>query len=339
MIDRRRRLSAPRVRRSVPAPAVSSAPPPPATYPAARPGAIWIVVPCMGRLSFLQKTAGLVLAQPDVRYCLVDYSCPDRCGEWLERTFEREIGERRAVVERVGGQRLFNKSKAHNAGAWRALREGAEYLCFLDADTLVNQGFLTCVRERVTPRRFLIAGRAADGSDARSLTGLLAVHGQAFRGVGGFDESFLGWGAEDIELRLRLFLIGGLDHGDVPLSLIRPIVHDDGLRTQFYEKRNVLASNHDNMKRIQHKLATEWRDRCVRSVASAGRLWYNSGSSAAWAREVDARRPAPPDYPSGPAQRTGAQGDAPQTMALHLNRTLASPRRVLRVSSRFGRRG
>ena len=306
------------------------------TVPAARPGAIWIVVPCMGRLSFLQKTAGRVLSQPDVRYCLVDYSCPDQCGIWLERTFEQEIRERRAVVERVSGQRLFNKSRSHNAGAWRALREGAEYLCFLDADTLVNDGFLACIRERVTPRRFLIAERADDGSDVRSLTGLLAVHGHAFRGVGGFDESFRGWGAEDIELRLRLYLIGGLDYGDVPLSLVHPIVHDDGLRTKFYENRNLVVSNHDNMKRIQHKLATEWRDRCVRNIASAGRLWFNGGSSGpAWARAAAAVQTAQ----AAAAAVLPERPKPSQTVALHLPRTLASRRRVLSGRARFGRRG
>jgi hypothetical protein len=241
------------------------------------PGPIWVVVPCMGRLGFLKQTVGSVLSHPSINYCLVDYSCPDRCGDWLARTYPQEIRNRRIVVERVPGQRWFHKCKAHNAGAHRALAEGAEYLCFLDADTLVAPTFVEWIRAHVARRTFVIAGQRPDGSDVPSVTGLLVVHRDAFRQVGGFDELFKGWGGEDIEMRLRLFLLAGLDYVDVPLQLITPLPHEDALRAQFYSETDVRASNRDNMRYLRRKVAVEWRGRCVRDVAGAARLWYGAG--------------------------------------------------------------
>jgi hypothetical protein len=233
----------------------------------------------MGRLAFLRHTAPLILSQPRFKFCLVDYSCPDACGDWLEATFRDAIRERRAVVERVPGQPRFNKCRAHNAGARRARSEGAEYLCFLDADTLIRPEFSEHVIARMRKDRFLIAALRPDGSDMPSMTGLLVVHGDEFAKVGGFDEKFLGWGGEDIELRLRLYLLGGLSYGDVPLTLARPMEHDDSLRTRFYAQDDIHDSNRRNMMRVYRKIETEWKPRLRKPLESAARLWYHGGSN------------------------------------------------------------
>ncbi|HVV52833.1 MAG TPA: glycosyltransferase family A protein [Polyangia bacterium] len=263
---------------------------------ASGPGAIWVCVPCMGRLSFLQKTVGSVISNPAANYCLVDYSCPDRSGDWLAERYAAEVRARRMVVERVTNQRLFHKCKAHNAGAYRALSEGAEYLCFLDADTVVAPGFFEWIRSHVSRRAFLIAGKRPDGSDQPSVTGLLVVHRDAFRQVGGFDESFRGWGGEDIEMRLRLFLLAGLDYVDVPLSLINPLSHADALRTQFYVENDIRASNRDNMRYLLRKVTVEWRGRCLRDLASAARLWYGARPAGLPAASLVERRPRQASY-------------------------------------------
>jgi SAM-dependent methyltransferase len=233
---------------------------------------IWFVVPCMGRRRFLEQTAARVLAHPQARYCLVDYACPDRCGDWFERTFASHVRAGRAVVERVRGETRFNKSRAHNAGARRASRDGAEFLCFLDADTLVERGFYDWIAANARPDRFLIAGPGPNGRDVPSMAGLLVVSAEAFRKIDGFDEAFVGWGGEDIELRLRLHLLGGLDFADVPSSLTRSIPHGDHLRTQFYDVPSTRTSNAQNMAYVRRKVAS-WSGRCVREIRGAERLW------------------------------------------------------------------
>src|SRR5690349_6457847 len=124
---------------------------------------LWVVVPCKGRLSFLQQTTASVLSQRDVGYCLVDFDCPDRCADWLEEAFPDAVAAGRAVAARVEGRPYFNKSAAHNAGARRALAAGAAHLAFLDADTLCRPGFAAWLAPRLGPDHFWIAGAGADG--------------------------------------------------------------------------------------------------------------------------------------------------------------------------------
>lgn len=254
-------------------PAPFSAPSPTPHADSAAPN-IWVVVPCKGRLSFLQQTVGRMLSHPHIKLCLVDYSCPERAGDWFERTFAKEVAEGRAVVERVVNETLFSKTRAHNAGARRARREGAEYLCFLDADTLLEPGFWEYLLAEARPNRFLIAAKYEDGSDVPSMTGLLLVHGKAFESIQGFDERFQGWGGEDIELRLRLYMLAGQDFGFVPLALTRPIQHDDSLRSQFYTTRNILVSNQANMERLRYRMNHEWIFQSTRDPAKAAPLWF-----------------------------------------------------------------
>jgi hypothetical protein len=99
---------------------------------------LWIIVTCMGRRAFLQKTAPAILTQAaarQARYCLVDYSCPDACGDWLASHHAAHVAGGTAHVVAVPGRTFFHKTVALNRGARAALDAGAAALCFADADT------------------------------------------------------------------------------------------------------------------------------------------------------------------------------------------------------------
>lgn len=200
-----------------------------------------IVTPCKGRLPHVRRTAPLNAAQAP--YVFVDYTCPQRSGDWVERHIPNSL------VVRVPGTHAFNKSRAHNLGAKAAIDAGAGWLCFADADTIMKPGFIAWVDRHLKRGRFLIAGR-----EHRDLTGLLVVTVKDYIGVNGFDEGFVGWGSEDIDMRIRLRLQLGLDYTYVPPGFLEPIEHGDELRNAYYHEQNIQFSNQRNMTIVIHRI-------------------------------------------------------------------------------------
>lgn len=199
---------------------------------------LMIVTPCKGRLAHVRQTAPENAPQAD-RYVFVDYDCPERSGRWVATHVPNSL------VVPVTNAPEFSKTRAHNAGARAAIDAGATWLVFADADTIMGPGTIEWIYSRLQRGRFIIAGR-----EHRDLTGLLALHVRDFVDVNGFDETFRGWGAEDLDMRLRLRLALGLDYSHVPPGYLVPIEHDDSLRTAHYADRNRQATNARNMARV-----------------------------------------------------------------------------------------
>jgi hypothetical protein len=215
---------------------------------------LWISVPCKGRLSFLRRTAPALLAQPDLGYCLVDFDCPDHCGDWLERTFPADLAAGRVLIERITQRPFFHKAAAHNAGARRIAAAGGEHVAFLDADVSGRPGFALWLAERLACDRFWIAGLADDGWEHPGLVGFVALSMAAFVESGGFDEQFRDWGAEDLEFRVRLLLERELEFGEVPVELFDCLPHGDDLRVQHYEEKDMARSHLRNLTYFARKL-------------------------------------------------------------------------------------
>lgn len=233
---------------------------------------------CMGRLEHVKQSVPRLLATPHIdgihnHFILVDYYCPEKSGAWVADQF----GTRAHVVSlaeeaplRDDRVPLFNKPMAQNTGAVEALNRGAQYLVFLDADTLVTPQLLAFVFEYASMDRFLIF----EPSDvSRDLTGFLVVHRRHFVKVNGFDTQFKGWGAEDLEIRVKLYLRGnspkndpkallrlpdayGLDWTEIPHELASSVPHDDDLRVRHYAEKNKDASHDLNLNQLCSNIYT-----------------------------------------------------------------------------------
>lgn len=166
----------------------------------------------------------------------------------------------------------FTKAWAVNVGVVQA-SGAAPLLCVLDGDVLVDRDFLRrnvarlghrgrqahlpfrdalCLDAGSTSlavRRRVLEGEAE--VDAAELRGAVLrrppghcvwVRRELFDRVGGFDERFVGWGGEDLDLVFRLDVVGAVDRYDDPLLHLdhdRPQTQEDGRR--FYAGRTLLS--------------------------------------------------------------------------------------------------
>ena len=176
------------------------------------------VTSCMGRLDDLRRSLESRVCQPGCPCVVVDYSCPERAGDWVEANFPQVT-----VVRRVG-MTEFNRSAARNAGAEAS---DASWICFVDADVRLDPGFAEVMLPRLAEGYFYRPESAEVGVEATCICSLAD-----FRKVGGYDEVYRGWGEEDNDLYDAL-RFAGVVQARFPGSLLHHFPHDDDRRTQF----------------------------------------------------------------------------------------------------------
>ena len=202
-----------------------------------------VVVTCMGRLHHIKLSAPPLLAQEGVEYILVDYSCPDRCGDYARVHWPT------AKVVEVPGQQYFNLSRARNAGAGAAT---APWLAFLDADRVVAPNFAAVVLA-------MIADNVILGDHDQSNGVAQSIFSQAaFAQTGGYDERLQGWGCEDADMRCRLLDLG-LKLVRLPPGIMQMLDHEEAERVHYYEEKDKLASARANGARVVRRLDPERR--------------------------------------------------------------------------------
>lgn len=178
------------------------------------------VTTCMGRLDLLRRTLGRMVGQPGGSCVVVDYSCPERSGEWVEAHYPQ------AKVVRVPGQTRFHLAAARNFGAQAA---ETPWLVFVDADVLLDPGFAGALAPCLAPGGYY---RAA--ADDAGLGGTFACARDDFARVGGFDEVYRGWGEEDNDLYDAL-AFAGLEARPLPPGRLSHLPHPEEARSANYE--------------------------------------------------------------------------------------------------------
>lgn len=223
-------------------------------------------MPCMGRLEHVQRSVPALLQSPEIdgvhnTLIFVDYHCPQQSGKWVKATFGNRVNVITvADLEMPVTAGIFNKPIAHNTGAMQAIEWGADYLVFIDADTLATPALVQYLFHNLSIGQFLIF---EPGMRWLDLTGFLAVHRRHFIKVNGFDAKFVGWGAEDLDLRLRLYLYASAPNGnprailksvthalpwsEIPTILANSIPHEDDERVVHYEQKDKDESHRLNL--------------------------------------------------------------------------------------------
>ncbi len=158
----------------------------------------------------VRRTAVSLAAQPRSS-CVVVAADPD------EAAFLQSSQPAAVVVGPDRGRRSGGAA-ARNAGA--AAADGDAVLCFLDPGVRAAPGLSRELLARLEPGAFLAPDAAGPG-----LEGALACSRDALEVAGGFDEAFLGFSEEVLELRARLEA-RGLERRTFPAALLERAAPD-----------------------------------------------------------------------------------------------------------------
>ena len=177
------------------------------------------ITTCMGRLEMLQQSLPKMVAQRGCSCVVVDYSCPQRSGDWVREHYPQ------VRVVQVDGQQSYHMSKSRNAGAEAA---DAAWLCFIDADILLREDFAETVLPDLQANHYYRASLAGVGT-----SGTVICARSDFQRVGGYDECFQGWGEEDDDLCEALRFVG-VTPQFFSSDLLEHIDHSEEQRVQHH---------------------------------------------------------------------------------------------------------
>lgn len=200
-----------------------------------------VIIPCKGRTADLQKTLPYWLAQdrPPHEIIVVDYSCPEHCGEWAEW-----FSGSRVIVHRVFFQPRWNAAHARNCGA--RVTTGSHYV-FADADFFPPFDQIHRL-ERMIERgsELVICGDVGPAGELLAV-GQCCVASSAYYRVNGYDEAFTGYGFEDVDFYSRVYRSGAkcdwlLGHSRIETPAAAKLRHlDGGSEVDVQESLNAMA--------------------------------------------------------------------------------------------------
>ena len=183
-----------------------------------------IITCCKGRLAYLKRALPTFVGQTQSEVIVVDYGCPDGTKDWLAIHFpDVHVGS-------VTNTPLFNLSHARNVGARLA---NARWLVFADADQLLTASFATELLATLIPGTYLRTLRQTPRGPMKQGVPL-ACETDSFWAVGGYDDAFAGWGAEDLDFIDRLDR-AGIRELTGAASLVETLRHSNTERSTHYE--------------------------------------------------------------------------------------------------------
>ena len=215
---------------------------------------------CKGRLYALKETLQQNLTDnpgADVEFVILDYNSDDGLAEWIEENFQNVIRNGRLQYYASRGQPWFHMAHAKNC-VHRLAR--GKWVCNLDADNFTGPGFAKYLKEQFRIHRLLhIAYQSANGR--------VALSAIDFQALGGYDESFPGYGWDDNDLKARAES-SGLSSYQIPSDSPYTRSLDDTLHKR---KEHYPPSLHDIIS------SNEINKSCSESNVAAGRLVANAG--------------------------------------------------------------
>jgi hypothetical protein len=168
------------------------------------PGSVSFCITCRNRLWQLEQTlpGNLAAAGEGDEFALVDFGSTDGLANWVWSRFRGEIEAGRLTFFEVTNDVRWSSPRAKNLA--HRIARGA-YLFNLDADNFIDSGEVAAIRRAAQQGRAChqFSGSYPDGSFGR-----IGMPRDLFFDLGGYDESLLPMGSQDVDLVERLRAVG-----------------------------------------------------------------------------------------------------------------------------------
>lgn len=196
----------------------------------------------MGRLEHLQQTlpqnllGNLNTDDVEVEFVVLNYGDKDGMHEWMttDSQIQEEIEAGRIVYARTE-QPVFRMAHAKNMA--HRLASG-DVVCNVDADNFTGKGFAAALADFFEREPNTIINpaystlRKHTDTDRHGVFGRIAMTRQNYELLGGYDESYEGWGGEDTNLTRRARMHGILYKRFEAEDYLHVIPHGDDVRVK-----------------------------------------------------------------------------------------------------------
>jgi pyruvyl transferase EpsO len=226
--------------------------------------------PCMGRLPHLKRTFLKNLEDnarwPNVEFVLLNYGSDPAVEDWAGKHLRRWIDSGRVRYYRTVPYPFFHMAHAKNVA--HRLASG-KIVCNLDADNFTGKEFTPFLWDSFAAGRRRIVH--AHWKVRLQSMGRVALWKRDFIDLGGYEESFFGWGSEDVDLLLRA-IAAGMERCLIPDErLLKNILHGDEERVIHFREEE----------KDTKKTLNENRNRMLAGLAS---LDYRANRDISWGR-------------------------------------------------------
>jgi len=224
---------------------------------------ISICTSCMNRFEHLKKTylhnIEEGLKYPNIEFVLLNYNSQDGMDEWVKENLQDYID--RGIIKYIysNESEYFKMSRTKNITGRAAT---GEIITWVDADNYLNSDILFDVNNEFILNEKIVM-KPDTGKDGNWDSGCqIYVKKEHFEKVNGYDESFIGWGYDDLDFSERVRLYNHLELKYLEnrkLMHKKAIAHEEQERLvkyNVYARENIskyIREQNINIEKIKHK--------------------------------------------------------------------------------------
>ena len=167
-------------------------------------GSLCLFTVVMNRLHHLEQTLPANIrdnSHPSSYWLILDYSSDDGLQQYILDFFSDELRRGRLQYHRYDYAKYFSHAHSRNLAVQLA---NARYICNVDADNYTGKDFDKYVLQTFSHHPNTVLSALSNTHKIYGAFGRMAVSRENFMQVGGYDETFDGYGFEDYDLVSRM---------------------------------------------------------------------------------------------------------------------------------------